>query len=87
MKQKVNWNTKRKGNKCLGFLRKFDCYSSSFQFLLPDGQAEYQTAIGGVFCILFSTIVAIYAISSGIKTANRDGYSLVEMTKEGVYSD
>ena len=29
----------------------------------------------------------MYAISSGIKTANREGYSLVEMTKDRVYKD
>ena len=80
-------NTKRKGNKCLGLLRKFDLYSPSFQFRLPDGKSEYQTATGGTFCLLFSALVLVYAITSGINIIRREGYSIVEMAKEGVYSD
>ena len=83
----ANKSTKRKGNKCLGLLRKFDRYSPGFQFRLPDGKSEYQTATGGIFCLLSSALVVIYAITSGINVMRREGYSIVEMEKEGVYSD
>ena len=68
-------------------MRKFDIYSPNFQFLLPDGNAQYQTATGGTLCIFFGLIVLIYSLSTGIKLVNREGYSLVELTNENVYRD
>ena len=85
--ENVDWSAQSKGNKCGRVLRKFDLYSPNFQFLLPDGNSQYQTATGGALCIFFGLIVLIYSLSTGIKLVSREGYNLVELTNENMYRD
>ena len=54
--------------------------------LLPDGRETYNTVTGGAFFLFFTVIVFIYARSNGLVLINREGYSLVEMVNEDVYT-
>ena len=79
--------TTKKGSKCGRFFRKFDFIGPEFKFLLPDGEETFRTATGGAFCIFFSILILIYIVGTGIALRLREGYSLVELTDEGVYTD